>query len=94
LVRMAPCAACTKESYFGALYRRVKRRRGEKRAIVAVAHALLVVIYHVLLRQEPYQELGAHYLDTQQPERTAHRLVGRLEKRGYQVTITAAPAIA
>jgi len=89
LVQAAHGAVKKKDSYFGTLYRRVKSRRGEKRAIVAVAHALLVVIYHMLQRQEAYQELGAHYHDAQQPERTAQRLIGRLEQLGYQVTIAA-----
>jgi transposase len=94
LVQAAHGAIRTKESCFGALYRRVKARRGVKRAIVAVAHALLVVIYHVLLRQEPYQELGADYLVSKHPDRTADRLVGRLTKLGYQVTITRCPEAA
>src|ERR1051326_7253814 len=87
LVQAAHGAIRTKESYFGALYRRVKTRRGEKRAIVAVAHALLGVIFHLLLWQEPYQELGAHYLDAQQPEKMAKRLVARLTLLGYDVNI-------
>lgn len=94
LVQAARGAIRTKNSYFGALYRRVCARRGDKRAVVAVAHALLVVIYHLLLRQEPYHELGAHYLDAQHPERTAKRLLARLERLGYQITIEAQPALA
>src|SRR5712692_12050299 len=83
LVVAAHGAVKTKDSYFGALYRRVKPRRGHKRAIVAVAHALLVVIYHVLLRQQPYEELGARYLDERHPEKSAQRLVRRLRELGY-----------
>ena len=89
LVIAAHGAVRTKDSYFGALYRRVKGRRGHKRAIVAVAHALLGVIYYVLLRQQPYEELGAHYLDERQPEKSAQRLVRRLQELGYQVTLEA-----
>jgi transposase len=94
LVQAAHGAIRTKESYFGALYRRVKRRRGEKRAIVAVAHALLGVIYQMLLWQEPYRELGAHYLDAQEPEKMAKRLVARLTLLGYDVEIAPRPALA
>src|SRR5207249_11887628 len=80
LVRAARGAIRTKDSSFGALYRRVCARRGDKRATVAVAHALLVVIYHVLLWQEPYQELGADYSDERDRERNARRLRQRLER--------------
>jgi transposase len=92
LVRAARGAIRTKGSYFGALYRRVCARRGDKRATVAVAHALLAVIYHVLLWQQPYQELGAGYYDERDRERNAQRLVQRLSRMGYEVTITASPA--
>ena len=94
LVRAARGASRTKDSYFGALYRRVAARRGDKRAVVAVAHALLVVIYHLLLWQKPYAELGADYFDQLDRERTANRLVKRLERIGYQVTIEASPTLA
>jgi hypothetical protein len=94
LVVAAHGAIKTKDSYFGALYRRVKPRRGHKRAIVAVAHALLVVIYHVLLRQQPYEELGARYLDERHPEKSAQRLVRRLRELGYEVTLEAREPVA
>jgi transposase len=94
LVRAARGAIRTKGSYFGALHRRICARRGEKRATVAVAHALLVVIYHLLLWQEPYQELGDSYYDTRDRGRAAKRLVERLTRMGYEVTITASPAAA
>ena len=87
-------AVRTKDSYFGVLYRRVKGRRGHKRAIVAVAHALLGVIYYVLLRQQPYEELGAHYLDERQPEKSAKRLVRRLRELGYEATLEAREPVA
>ncbi len=94
LVRAARGAIRTKGSYFGALYRRVCARRGDKRAAVAVAHALLEVIYHMLLRQKPYEELGATYHDLRDHTRVAQRLVERLTGMGYEVTITAQPAAA
>jgi transposase len=95
LVAAARSAIRTKESYFGALYRRVAARRGDKRAIVAVAHAMLVVIYHVLLWQQPYEELGAGYFDLRKREDTAQRLVKRLTHMGYAVTLAeAGPLVA
>jgi hypothetical protein len=54
-------------------------RRGAKKAIVAVAHSLLRIIYHLLAHDCPYQELGAHYLDQRDREQIERRLVRRLE---------------
>jgi transposase len=94
LVRAARGAIRTKDSYFGALYRRICIRRGDKRAIVAVAHALLTVIYHRLLWQTPYQELGAGYYDQRDRKKASQRLIERLKQMGYEVTITTNPAAA
>jgi len=54
---------------------------------VAVAHAILVIAYHLIKRQESYRELGGDYFDRQHPETTAKRLVKRLETLGYTVSI-------
>lgn len=93
LVQAAWAATRTKDTYLSALYHRLAGRRGKKKAIVAVAHALLVIIYHVLVRNEPYKELGGDYFDKQDPETTAKRLVKRIEKLGYQVTFQPQPAV-
>jgi len=87
LVQAAKAAAHTKATYLAAQYQRLVRRRGKKRASVAVAHSILVIAYHLLKRGEEYHELGANYFDRQRPEATATRLVQRLEKLGYQVTL-------
>ena len=50
--------AHTKDNYLAAFYHRVARRRGTKKAILAVAHKLLVIIYHVLRTKKPYVDLG------------------------------------
>jgi transposase len=86
LVQAANAASRTK-TYLAAQYRRLSARRGRKRAIVAVAHSILVIAYHLIVRQEPYQELGADYFDQRRPEATTKRLVKRLEKLGYQVSL-------
>lgn len=54
---------------------------------MAVAHSILVIVYYVIKRQEPYRELGAKYFDQQCPEATKQRLVKRLEQLGYQVAL-------
>jgi hypothetical protein len=70
------------------LFRRIAARRGKKRAIVAVGHAILIIAYQLLKKQEPYRELGENYFDNINPEKTASRLIRRLQRMGYQVLIT------
>jgi len=81
-------AAHTKDSYFWAQFRRLVRRRGKKRALVAVAHSLLVVVYHVLKDKVEYRELGADYFDRLEPERLRRYLVKRLQGLGYDVALS------
>ncbi len=57
--------------------------------MVAVAHSILVIAYHMLKREQPYQDLGASYFDELKPETTAKRLAKRIEKLGYQVVLQA-----
>lgn len=90
LVQSAHALAATK-TYLAAQLRRISARRGKKRAAVAVAHSILVIVYHLISRQEPYHDLGANYFDTQQPESVKKRLIKRLEKLGYQVTVEPVP---
>ena len=63
-------------------------RRGKKRAIVAVAHSIIVIVYHVLQRKEPYHELGPDYFERHDAAGRARRLVRQVEKLGYEVTLT------
>jgi transposase len=92
LVQAAWAASHTKDTYLAAPYRRLAKRRGRKKALVAVGHTLLVIIYHVLKRGTSYTELGADYLDRLEPERLTRQLVNRLEKLGHKVTLEPAPA--
>ncbi len=91
LVAAAQSAARTKQSYLGAQYRRIAARRGAKRAILAVAHAMLVIAYHRIARREPYRERGADSCDRQQPAATANRLVRRRRQLGDDVALTTTP---
>ena len=59
LIEAAQGAMRTKDTYLRAQGDRLIRRRGKKRAVVAVAHTLLVMAYHMLSRPQPYQDLGA-----------------------------------
>jgi transposase len=92
LIEAAHGAAHTRYTYLAALYRRLQARRGTKKALVAVGHAILVIIYHILSRKEAYQDLGANYFDERDRQTVQRRLVRRLEQLGYQVTVQPAPA--
>jgi len=87
LVQAAHGASRTKNSYLKAKYHRVAARRGKKRAFVAVGHSILVSAYYMLLRNEPYRELGGNYFDERKRELVVHHLVRRLNKLGYQVAL-------
>jgi transposase len=92
LVQAAWAASHSKGTYLAAQYRRLARRRGRKRALVAVGHTLLVIIYHVLKRGAVYTELGPEFLDRLEPGRLTRQLVRRLESLGHKVTLEPAPA--
>ncbi len=77
-----------KDNYLAAQYHRIARRRGREKAIVAVSHSLLVIIYHVLLEKQPYTDLGVDYLDKLDTTRIERHHVRRLEQLGYTVTLT------
>jgi transposase len=87
LTQLAHAAALTKGTYVSALYHRLAARRGKKRAIMAVAHSIVVSAFHMLSRNEPYQELGATYFDEHQREHLIDRLTRRMERLGYRVTL-------
>ncbi len=92
LVLAANAAARGKNTYLAAQYSRLAARRGKKKAIVAVAHSILVIVYHLLSRQEPYHDLGGNYFDERKRESVTNRLVRRLEKLGYDVALASKPA--
>jgi len=85
LTQLAQAAAHTKETYLSALYGRLAARRGKQRAIMAVAHSMMVSVFHMLTRQEPYRELGARYFDERRRHYTVDRLAQRIERLGYRV---------
>ena len=87
LTQAAWAARHTKGTYLSTQYHRLAARRGKKRAVVALGHTLLVIVYHVLKEGATYRELGADYLDRLQPERLTRQLVRRLEKLGHKVTL-------
>jgi transposase len=76
-----------KETYLSALYHRMVRRRGKKKATVAVAHAIIVIAYHILKHRAPYQELGADHFDQLNVTYIKRHSIKRLEALGYKVIL-------
>jgi transposase len=89
LIEAAQSAAGrTKDTYLHSQYLRVKRRRGHRKAIVAVAHSILVAAYYILRDEVPYTELGGDYfIQRDDPDRVTQRLVLQLERLGQSVTL-------
>jgi transposase len=83
-----------RDSYLSALFRRLAARRGKKRAIMAVGHAILVIAYSLLKRKQNYFELGVDYFDKNQGDTLKRSLVRRLERLGHVVTLQRAPQMA
>jgi hypothetical protein len=95
MVVAAWTAARSKDTFLKARYHRLAARRGKKRAIVAVAHSMLVSAWHMLTYQQPYRELGGNYFDERQKETKVSYLIRRLEKlTGGSVSIAIQPAAA
>jgi transposase len=92
LIEAAHAAARTRETYLSALYHRLAARRGKKRAALAVAHTILVSMYHMLATGALYEDLGPAHFDRHHQAATVRRAVKRLEALGYKVSLEAAPA--
>jgi transposase len=87
LVQAAWAASRTKETYLSAQYQRLVKRMGKNKALVAVGHSILVMIYHILSRRQNYQEIGGDYFDRRNVEAQKARLIHKLEALGLRVTV-------
>jgi transposase len=87
ITQAAWAASRKKSSYFHAQYRRLAGRRGKKRAVIAVGHSLLNVIYYVLRDHVEYKDLGPDYFDKLNSKRLVPYLVKRLKNMGYEVNL-------
>jgi transposase len=87
LIEAAWAASRKKGSYLSALYHRLVVRRGKKKAIVAVAHRLLVIIYHMLKDQGSYRELGPDHFNKVNAAHVQRHHVRRLESLGFKVIL-------
>jgi transposase len=87
LLQAAWAATNQKNTYLRAFFYRLQHRKGWGKAIIALAHKLLVIIYEIVKTRTPYYELGANYYDQQNPEKTIGRLMARLGRLGVEVTV-------
>ena len=90
LCEIAATIARSPGTYLQAFYHRIARRRGKPRAMLAVAHSLLVSIYYMLRDQVPYQDLGPDHFDHLHAQRLERHYVRRLEALGFEVRLTPA----
>jgi hypothetical protein len=87
LVNAQWAAARTKNTYLSSQFRRLAARRGKKRAIIAVAHTLIVIGYHLQKNQSNYDDLGGNYFDRIHSDGLKRYLVKRLQQLGHKVTL-------
>jgi len=85
LVEAARAAARTKNTYLSSLYHRIAARRGANRAAVAVAHRILIIVYHLLKDKQNYIELGPQYYEERRREQIAKQALRKLQSLGYNV---------
>jgi transposase len=88
LGEIAVSIARSRGTYLHAQYHRIARRRGKPKAVWAVAHSIIVIIYHILSAKQAYQDLGEEYFERLEAPRLERHHVRRLEQLGYTVTLT------
>jgi len=93
MCEVAWAASHTKDSYFAAQFRRIASRRGSKRALVALAHSILVTAYHMLKQKRHFLELGGDFFDVINRDKVRNRLVQRLTKLGFEVQLKPKDAV-
>ena len=92
LCEAAWAAAHCKRSYFRAQFHRLAGKRGKKRALIAVAHSVLVVAYVLLKRGCVYEDLGCDYFERINQDQLTRYHTKKLIRLGYTVTLTPVPA--
>lgn len=83
----AAAAAGRTETFLGARYRRIRSRRGPLRANKAVAHSIIVAVFHMLRDGVAFSDLGADFFERRRPEHRARQLVRQLNHLGYTVQL-------
>jgi hypothetical protein len=91
MCQAAWAASHTKNTYLSAFYRRMAIRKGAPKAVIALAHHMILIVHRALSRKAEYVEFGGDYYDRRDRPRTAARLVSRLQKLGYRVEVHEEP---
>jgi len=91
LAQAAWASSRCKTGYLRAFFYRIKARSGWSKAIVAVAHKILIFAFQMLSNNTPYQDLGDDYFNRIDPERLAKKLIQRLQSLGLNVTVSPSP---
>lgn len=94
LVQAAWGASLKRNCYLSSQFHRLVKRLGRKKALVAVAHSLLVIIFHVLQNDQTYTELGGDYFDRHHVEQQREYYLRRLQMLGLKVTVEELPQAA
>lgn len=89
LVECAQSAIRKKDSFLYAQYQRISMRKGKKKAIVAVAHTMLIAIYHMINENREYQDLGSDFYNKFNKEKKANAYLKKLKELGYEVQLSA-----
>lgn len=88
LVEVGHCIGRKKEpNFLTSKYHRIASRRGKNRAAIAIGHAVIKIVYHLLKKRETYQDLGADYFDKRREETLVRRAVKKLKTLGYEVDL-------
>lgn len=87
LIEAALAASRTKDTYLAAHYQRIKRNRGHKKAIVAVAHTILVIAWHLIANDVDYNELGGDFFQSRDADSARRRAFAQLERLGHKVIL-------
>lgn len=86
LVQCAVVASMQKNTFYAAQYKRIATRRGKNRAAVAVAHSILISIYHMLKENKDFVDLGSEYYNQFNKERKINSLLKKLNDLGWEPT--------
>jgi transposase len=87
LIQAALNVSKSPNTYYGAMYRRLSKRGSKERALVAVAHALLVAIYHMLRDGTVHRDLGPNHFDERRRQQSARNALRHLQRLGYNFTL-------
>lgn len=87
LIEAARAASRAKDTYLSSQYHRIAARRGANRAAVAVAHSILIIVYHILKRKQPYIELGPTYYEEKKRNIIIRQSLKKLQSLGLKVTV-------